>query len=211
MEVNYIAVMRRISDSWLNATQVLNAAGIIKEQQDKIIEREIIIGDHNKVQSGCGKYQEVWINYERGVELCQEYGLEELLRPLLNYNIDQDRVSLAERGTQTPRKEQVMVAQRRRAYSAPTIFHSATSSQGDLASGRPEILPKLVHNSGQKHPIPSSALKFYVRRHSESNPKANSWSGTQRYASFFGKTEINHGDFSDLDGTLNKTDVIKWL
>jgi len=189
MEVNYIAVMRRISDSWFNATQVLNAAGIIKEQRDKIIEREIIIGDYDKVQSGCGKYQEVWINYERGVELCQQYGLEELLRPLLNYNIDQDRVSLAERGMQTPRKEQVMVAQRRRAYSAPTVFHSAKSSQGDLASGRPEIPPKLVHHSGQQPPIPQSPLKSYTRRHSKTNHKTNSWSATQRYVSFYEKTE----------------------
>jgi len=181
--------MRRSSDSWLNATQILNAAGIVKEQREKIVEREIIIGDHEKVQDGYRKYQGVWINYERGVELCQQYGVEELLRPLLNYNIDQDRVSPIKRGMQTPRKEQVMAAQPRPVYNASTIFHSAKNSQSDLESGRSEILPKLVYHSGQHPPISPLAFKSYARRHSESNHKANSWSGTQRYALFFGKTE----------------------
>jgi regulatory protein SWI6 len=106
MEINCIAIMRRSSDSWLNATQILKAAGIVKARRAKIIEREILIGEHEKVQGGFGKYQGVWINYERGVELCRQYGVEEQLRPLLDYDIGQA-------GVGAPPKKEVIATQRR--------------------------------------------------------------------------------------------------
>jgi hypothetical protein len=117
MEIHRVAVMRRSSDSWLNSTQVLRLAGIDKAQGDKIIEREILIGEHETIQSGYGRSQGVWISYERGVELCRQYGVEEQLRPLLDCDIGQDEVSKAERGLGTPTKEEVMATKRRRLYA----------------------------------------------------------------------------------------------
>ena len=90
MEVNGVAVMRRRSDSWLNATQILKVAGVEKGKRTKVLEKEILSGDHEKVQGGYGKYQGTWINYRRGVEFCHQYGVEELLRPLLEYDLIQD-------------------------------------------------------------------------------------------------------------------------
>jgi regulatory protein SWI6 len=55
-----ISVMRRSSDSWVNATQILKVAGIPKSQRTKILEKEIMIGLHDKVQGGYGKYQGTW-------------------------------------------------------------------------------------------------------------------------------------------------------
>ncbi len=62
MEVNGIAVMRRRSDSWLNATQILKVAGMEKAKRTKVLEKEILTGEHEKVQggylvmtSGCGR------------------------------------------------------------------------------------------------------------------------------------------------------------
>jgi hypothetical protein len=52
-----IAVMRRRSDSWLNATQILKVAGFDKPQRTRILEREVQKGEHEKVQGGYGKYQ----------------------------------------------------------------------------------------------------------------------------------------------------------
>jgi regulatory protein SWI6 len=40
-----IAVMRRRADSYMNATQIL---------------KEVLIGEHEKVQGGYGKYQGTW-------------------------------------------------------------------------------------------------------------------------------------------------------
>lgn len=115
MEVNGIAVMRRRLDSWLNATQVLKVAGIDKGKRTKVLEKEILAGEHEKVQGGYGKYQGTWINYKRGVEFCRQYGVEELLRPLLEYDMGQDGLSAAGHGNvKTPTKEQAMAAQRKR-------------------------------------------------------------------------------------------------
>lgn len=118
MEVNGVAVMRRRHDSWLNATQILKVANIDKGKRTKILEKEIQTGEHEKVQGGYGKYQGTWIKFDRGVEVCRQYGVEEMLRPLLTYDMGQDG-GIAGRGDfNTPTKEQAMAAQRKRMYSA---------------------------------------------------------------------------------------------
>ncbi|KAF7561797.1 hypothetical protein G7046_g2345 [Stylonectria norvegica] len=120
MEVNSIAVMRRRNDSWLNATQILKVAGVDKGKRTKILEKEIQTGEHEKVQGGYGKYQGTWIMFDRGVEVCRQYGVEELLRPLLTYDMGQDG-GVAGRGDfNTPTKEQAMAAQRKRMYNSST-------------------------------------------------------------------------------------------
>lgn len=52
-----VAVMRRRSDSYLNATQILKVAEFDKAQRTRILEREVQRGEHEKVQGGYGKYQ----------------------------------------------------------------------------------------------------------------------------------------------------------
>jgi ankyrin repeat protein len=118
MEVNNVAVMRRRKDSWLNATQILKVAGIEKGKRTKVLEKEILIGEHEKVQGGYGKYQGTWIKFERGLEFCRQYGVEELLRPLLTYDMGQDGGIAGRGGIDTPTKEQAMAAQRKRMYSS---------------------------------------------------------------------------------------------
>ncbi|KAH8809014.1 hypothetical protein F5884DRAFT_677166 [Xylogone sp. PMI_703] len=117
MEVNGIAVMRRRKDSWLNATQILKVAGIEKGKRTKVLEKEILIGEHEKVQGGYGKYQGTWIKFDRGLEFCRQYGVEELLRPLLTYDMGQDGGVAGRGGIDTPTKEQAMAAQRKRLYN----------------------------------------------------------------------------------------------
>ncbi|KAL9576200.1 MAG: hypothetical protein Q9212_007301 [Teloschistes hypoglaucus] len=115
MEVNGIAVMRRRSDSWLNATQILKVAGIDKGKRTKVLEKEILSGEHEKVQGGYGKYQGTWISYSRGVDFCRQYGVAEILRPVLEYDMGQDGVSACGQGKlNTPTKDQAMAAQRKR-------------------------------------------------------------------------------------------------
>lgn len=115
METHGVAIMRRRHDSWLNATQILKVAGIDKGKRTKVLEKEILSGKHEKVQGGYGKYQGTWIDYDRGVEFCRQYGVEELLRPLLQYDMGQDGMTMAGQGNvDTPTKEQAMAAQRKR-------------------------------------------------------------------------------------------------
>ncbi|KAK3323107.1 hypothetical protein B0T19DRAFT_359663 [Cercophora scortea] len=124
MEVNSVSVMRRQHDSWLNATQILKVAGVDKGRRTKILEKEIQTGEHEKVQGGYGKYQGTWIPFERGVEVCRQYGVEEILHKLLTHNRGQEG---GPADVETPTKEQAMAAQRKRLYNA--------SSQENRANG----------------------------------------------------------------------------
>ncbi|KKF93288.1 Cell division cycle-related protein res1/sct1 [Ceratocystis platani] len=130
MEVNNIAVMRRRNDSWLNATQILKVAKIDKGKRTKILEKEIQTGEHEKVQGGYGKYQGTWVKFERGLDICRHYGVEEILRPLLTHDMGQDG-TIAGRNVNTPTKEQAMAAQRKRMYNPST----ATDTRQNGVSG----------------------------------------------------------------------------
>ncbi|KAJ3194496.1 transcriptional regulator swi6 [Irineochytrium annulatum] len=103
-----IAMMRRRSDSYLNATQILKAAGIDKGKRTKILDKEIAQGQHEKVQGGYGKYQGTWIPFERGVQLAQQYDVLQYIRPLIDY----EPAPLG-RGDKTPTKEQYNATLRR--------------------------------------------------------------------------------------------------
>lgn len=59
--VKGVAVMRRKSDGWLNATQILKVAGFDKPQRTRVLERDVQKGEHEKVQGGYGKYQGPYI------------------------------------------------------------------------------------------------------------------------------------------------------
>lgn len=156
MEIRGIAVMRRRADSWLNATQILKVAGVDKGKRTKVLEKEILTGPHEKVQGGYGKYQGTWVDYQRGVEFCRQYHVEELLRPLLLYDMGQDGVNAAGQGVmETPTKEQAMAAQRKRRYTATvdnrpasraangTFFSniSSTASTALAAIGKAQLNP----------------------------------------------------------------------
>lgn len=117
MVVNGTVIMRRRDDSWLNATQILKVAGVDKGKRTKVLDKEVQSGEHEKVQGGYGKYQGTWINYQRGVEFCRQYGVEELLRPLLEYDLRTDGTSSTQNRLETPTKEQAMAAQRKRMYN----------------------------------------------------------------------------------------------
>ncbi|KNE69225.1 hypothetical protein AMAG_19886 [Allomyces macrogynus ATCC 38327] len=84
MRVAGVDVMRRASDNWLNATQLLKVAAVDKPQRTKILEREIQTGEHEKVQGGYGKYQGTWVPYARGVEIAKQFKVEHLVQALLD-------------------------------------------------------------------------------------------------------------------------------
>jgi regulatory protein SWI6 len=128
MEVNGVAVMRRRSDSWLNATQILKVAGVDKGKRTKVLEKEILTGEHEKVQGGYGKYQGTWINYRRGREFCRQYGVELLLRPLLDYDMNADGSAGPGNSMDTPTKEQAMAANRKRFYNQSMDNRPASQS-----------------------------------------------------------------------------------
>lgn len=60
MMVRGIGVMRRRADSFMNATQILKVAGVDKGKRTKILEKDIVKGEHEKIQGGYGRYQGTW-------------------------------------------------------------------------------------------------------------------------------------------------------
>ncbi|EMC96341.1 hypothetical protein BAUCODRAFT_471495 [Baudoinia panamericana UAMH 10762] len=131
MEIGGVACMRRRSDGWLNATQILKVAGVDKGKRTKVLEKEILTGEHEKVQGGYGKYQGTWISYRRGREFCRQYGVEDILRPLLDYDVTAD--GSGGHGQETPTKEQAMAANRKRFYN--TNLDSRPPQGGPVTNG----------------------------------------------------------------------------
>lgn len=198
MEVNGVAVMRRRHDSWLNATQILKVAGIDKGKRTKVLEKEILIGEHEKVQGGYGKYQGTWIKFEKGVDFCRSYGVEELLRPLLTYDMGQDGGIAGRGGMDTPTKEQAMAAQRKKLYNAGsearlngqsgTFFKniSSTASHAVAAISKARYDspgPRLRNGSSTSH-RPSTFSRQSSQQHLESQENVFPGGSQQSMQSF---------------------------
>jgi regulatory protein SWI6 len=167
MEVNRVAVMRRRSDGWLNATQILKVAGVDKGKRTKVLEKEILTGEHEKVQGGYGKYQGTWINYRRGREFCRQYGVEDILRPLLDYDISADGNS--GQGIETPTKEQAMAANRKRFYTQSMDGRTTNQSIGgtffsNISSTATSALAAMNKVARLNSPAPRPASSSQGRR-----------------------------------------------
>ena len=123
--------MKRRSDSWMNATQILKVAGVGKAKRTKALDKEIAAGEHEKVQGGYGKYQGTWVNFQRSLDLCREYHVVDLLRPLLDYDMGPDGVGPGQSNLlDTPTKEQAMAAQRKRLHNSVDGRSSSQPQQG---------------------------------------------------------------------------------
>ena len=96
--VRGIALMRRRSDGYLNATQILKIAGIEKARRTRILEKEILTGEHDKVQGGYGTFQGTWIPLHRAQELAINYNVYHLIRPLLDFDPVASRAVNAQQG-----------------------------------------------------------------------------------------------------------------
>ncbi|KAJ3215039.1 transcriptional regulator swi6 [Dinochytrium kinnereticum] len=140
-----IAMMRRRSDSFVNATQILKAAGIEKGKRTKILDKEIALGVHEKIQGGYGKYQGTWIPYERGLQLAQEFHIYDLVKPL--FDLDCNDPS---KNDNTPTKGEHLAALKRSAgieASKPSSASQKAKSQNQAPAAP----------SGQQ-PLPSQTV-----------------------------------------------------
>lgn len=79
------ALMRRVSDNWINATQILKAANFPKASRTRILEKEIQTGIHEKIQGGYGRFQGTWIPLEIARPLAHKYKITDAMAPILTY------------------------------------------------------------------------------------------------------------------------------
>ncbi|EPQ56335.1 apses-domain-containing protein, partial [Gloeophyllum trabeum ATCC 11539] len=145
--VRGIAVMRRRTDSYVNATQILKVAGVEKGRRTKILEKEILPGKHEIVQGGYGKYQGTWIPLERGRDIARQYGVAPLLAPLFDFTPMVNN----QNGLPNPLQGVQHATQARPLSASPSLSGMPTSGGFQLPStlAPPPILPgsalRLLH------------------------------------------------------------------
>ncbi|KAJ1836021.1 transcriptional regulator swi6 [Coemansia sp. RSA 2711] len=154
-----IAVMRRHSDSWLNATQILKVAGVEKGRRTKILEREVLTGVHEKVQGGYGKYQGTWVPFARGVQLCNQYGVYDYVRPILEY----DPTAAGTRHDKTPTKAEVrrLMKSTQKLASARGVGAPPSAKRDQLGSQDAPAKRYKVNSSAATSPLNSDVLGAY--------------------------------------------------
>lgn len=82
-------VMRRVKDDFVNITQVLKLAKFPKTQRSKILEREVALMKHEKVQGGYGRFQGTWISLADTKGLIIKYRINDLVvTTLVNFVLD---------------------------------------------------------------------------------------------------------------------------
>ncbi|CAN3376093.1 hypothetical protein DIURU_001954 [Diutina rugosa] len=78
-------IMRRKSDSWINATHILKIAKFPKAKRTRILEKDVQTGIHEKVQGGYGKYQGTYVPLDLGREIAEQFGVLEVLKPIFDF------------------------------------------------------------------------------------------------------------------------------
>ncbi|KAG7664944.1 MBP1 [[Candida] subhashii] len=78
-------IMRRKSDSWINATHILKIAKFPKAKRTRILEKDVQSNTHEKVQGGYGKYQGTYVPLELGEQIAKNFGVFEILKPIFEF------------------------------------------------------------------------------------------------------------------------------
>ena len=128
LTIKGIPVMRRLHDNYVNATQILRAAGLAKPQRTKILDKEVSRGKHDKVQGGYAGFQGTWIPEETAQSLATEYGLEEQIRALLEKPVDQAILDEIQASPPPPKKTTV-----RQSTIEPRKWGTSSASGSDGA------------------------------------------------------------------------------
>ncbi|WVW83398.1 hypothetical protein I302_105417 [Kwoniella bestiolae CBS 10118] len=160
-----VAVMRRRSDAYLNATQILKVAGFDKPQRTRVLEREVQKGEHEKVQGGYGKYQGTWIPIERGLALAKQYGVEDLLRPIIDYVPTSVSPPPAPKHTVAPptksRKERERKSNKEQSTPSKTGPTSAAAlqAQAQLAASASASASRTTHRMQESTPDVDTSMR----------------------------------------------------
>lgn len=78
-------IMRRKSDSWINATHILKIAKFPKAKRTRILEKDVQTGIHEKVQGGYGKYQGTYVPLDLGAEIARSFDVYDILKPIFEF------------------------------------------------------------------------------------------------------------------------------
>ncbi|KAJ1972424.1 transcriptional regulator swi6, partial [Dimargaris verticillata] len=180
-------VMRRYTDDYVNATQILKLAQYEKVKRTRVLERQIHPGQHQKIQGGFGGYQGTWIPLSRAVEFAHELHLWDDLQLLLTFDRAQF-ATLPAVPSKTRSKSSITRASRLAAASRRTAkspAHTATTGkrkrkqvveETPLAKLAPKS-PKQLAKRSCAFPTPNSASSASTPAQlaTSSQPTQSSW------------------------------------
>ncbi|EPB88064.1 hypothetical protein HMPREF1544_05126 [Mucor circinelloides 1006PhL] len=169
-----VAVMRRRSDSYLNATQILKVADFDKPQRTRILEREVQTGQHEKVQGGYGKYQGTWVPFERGRALAELYEVDDVLAPILQFVKGDESPPLAPKhvtaASARPRKSRDARARKRPKHFDDDVLDMDETSTLSLTRGNDSSLRN--DDSSAVTPLPAKRSRTTKQKDKAPTPKA---------------------------------------
>ncbi|KAH8926226.1 apses-domain-containing protein [Atractiella rhizophila] len=205
MMVRGVGVMRRRSDSYMNATQILKVAGVDKGKRTRILEKDINLGVHEKIQGGYGRYQGTWIPFHRAVDLAKEFGVDKLLEPLLEYTPPPGVIPGAppiqrhQNGLKRQHDDDSPINSKRQRLA--TEDHESVYDMSAFAGSRLETVPqhlRILHST--KHPNDSSIGDDIVRTEMHRNLLARIFApvGVDSYA-LGGLTDVSSVLPADID------------
>lgn len=189
--------MRRRSDSWLNATQILKVVGLDKPQRTRVLEREIQKGVHEKVQGGYGKYQGTWIPLDVAVELAERYNILNLLHPITSYvpsaadsppPAPKHTISTSNRTKKVIPADPGALGRSRRATSIETESEVVGATQNNASEGSISPSPSDISSSSRTpSPLPADrANALYAANNSQPG------------AAFNGREANNQARYADI-------------
>lgn len=158
-------VMRRAADGWVNATQLLKAAGLPKPQRTKVLERDVHPATHEKVQGGHGRFQGTWVPLETAQYLAQRF-CPDLLHDLLNYNPQTDPPLARRDAKKKQRRKKQPPADPQQNQVSGTTSAEAIPTIGTSQRRISPPAPQLSQAASQAAPVTASLdqqlLSFFV-------------------------------------------------
>lgn len=167
-------IMRRKSDSWINATHILKIAKFPKARRTRILEKDVQTGIHEKVQGGYGKYQGTYVPLNLGAEIAKTFGVFDILRPIFEFEYVEGKSDTPPPAPKHNHASASNVARRqqqqqRKAEAALQDEHSAKRMKVSASEGT-EILKK----RGRPKRVALTAREKPDLRHSRTMPVESS-------------------------------------
>ncbi|KAJ3381930.1 transcriptional regulator swi6 [Entophlyctis sp. JEL0112] len=92
---NSVQVMRRADDGWVNATQILTAAGLARSAQlSALADSGLLQASHRRVDEGfrgLGLAKCTWVSVTDGIKLAEKFNLGVYLKPLFDIPFDTEQ------------------------------------------------------------------------------------------------------------------------
>ncbi|KAH6570285.1 hypothetical protein BASA50_004449 [Batrachochytrium salamandrivorans] len=146
---NNVPVMRRKVDSYINATQILRAAGLPKPARTKVLEKDVSLGLHEKIQGGYAGFQGTWVPLKSAIALAEAYKVGDELRTLFEYD------------TKSGEAEKHVVARVKRSAPIATRREAGGDSSNDSSSEGDELdRPRRTPSRTPRHaPTPPTSIR----------------------------------------------------